>query len=95
MIDEYLGQRILRHQFGYDDFKDRFSNRFSVFTYFQNEYLYQYLRATLDAETRRDLEKNKEYLFSFPHFGLQLRPNGEMYEILMEAEFSPPQSEDT
>ena len=90
IIDEYLNERVLRNQMGYDDFRDRFSNNHSVFTYIQNQTFYPYLRSTLDYETRRDLEKNKEYLLSFPHFGMELKPNGEMYELLMEAEFVKP-----
>lgn len=90
IIDEYLNERVLRNQLGYNDFRDRFGNQHSVFTYIQNETFYPYLRSTLDYETRRDLEKNKAYLLSFPHFGMELKPNGEMYEVLMEGEFRKP-----
>ncbi|MEL6649269.1 MAG: DUF3352 domain-containing protein [Bacteroidota bacterium] len=87
LIDEYLQQNILRNKEDYDDFMDQFNSRYSIFTYMQMEPLYPYIRESLDTETARDLARNKQYLFSFPQFGLQVRPDGEMYEVLMEAQF--------
>ena len=87
MIDTYLNQDILREQEEYDNFTDHFDNKFSVFTYIQTEEAYQYLQSSLDYETKKDLAKNNEYLLSFPQIGLELKPDGSLYEAIFHAEF--------
>ena len=93
MIDTYLDQKILRENPDFAEFQDQFDNRFSVFTYIQTEEAYQYLQQSLDYETRKDLARNREYMLSFPQIGLELKPDGALYEAIFKAEFVHPETE--
>lgn len=81
MIEKYLDGETLGAQEGYQDFMKNFSNSSNVFNYVQMQYFYPYLYSTMDAESRRGMRKNRQYLFSFPHMGLQLYPKSGMYKM--------------
>jgi len=89
MIDRYLEDQVLARDEAFEDFQDEFSDQSNLFTYINNASFYSYLEATLDYEARRDLQKNREYLLSFPHIGLQLSPSGGMYQTRVQAAFRP------
>lgn len=89
MIDQYLEDRVLARDPAYPAFLDQFQSKSNLFTYINQASFYSYLAATLDAEARRDLQKNRNYLLSFPHIGLQLYPGGGMYQTSLRADFVP------
>ncbi len=93
LIDEFLAQRVLSEDEAYEDFKDHFERKSNVFTYFRMDNFYRYLSSTLDAESRRDLARNREYLLSFPQMGFQLYPGHGMYRMYLYGEFVPPEEE--
>ncbi|GAB4425472.1 MAG: DUF3352 domain-containing protein [Bacteroidia bacterium] len=90
MIDQYLDDRVLARDAGFDTFFDRFESSSNIFTYIRNEHFYSYLLATLDAEARKGLRENREYLLHFPHVGFQLYPGGGMYRTQLYGAFEPP-----
>ena len=91
MIDAYLAREVLEQDDAYNDFMDEFEKTSNVFTYLRTENLYRYLSSTLDAETRRDLGRNREYLMSFPQIGFQLYPGRGMYRMYLYGEFEAPE----
>ncbi|MEO0472150.1 MAG: DUF3352 domain-containing protein [Bacteroidota bacterium] len=91
MIDAYLAQDVLDQQESFEDFTGEFDRRFNVFTYINSQHFYGYLNSSLDAETSRDLRKNREYMLSFPQIGFQISPAAGMYEAKMKAEFVKPE----
>lgn len=91
MIDQYLARETLDQDDAYNEFMDEFESTSNVFTYFRTENLYRYLSSTLDAETRRDLARNREYLMSFPQIGFQLYPGRGMYRMYLYGEFVAPE----
>ncbi|MEO1448962.1 MAG: DUF3352 domain-containing protein [Bacteroidota bacterium] len=90
MIDQYLAQQTLQKNEAFADFLDRFDNKSNVYTYINNVQMYPYLRNTLDAEARRDLQKNQDYLLAFPQVGFQLSPGSGMYRAHLYGEFKKP-----
>jgi hypothetical protein len=91
VIEKYLNQETLSTDDDFQDFMDNFSGSSNVFNYIQMENFYGYLYNSLDAETRRDLRKNRQYVLSFPHIGFQLYPSDNMYKMDMYGAFEKPQ----
>ena len=87
LIDGVISDKVLRTDVPFQDFLDRFDNKSNIFTYINNQHLYSYIYATLDAESRVSLAKNKNYLMSFPRMGFQLSPTGNMYKTTFYSEF--------
>ncbi|MCI4671706.1 MAG: DUF3352 domain-containing protein [Bacteroidia bacterium] len=92
MIEMYLDGQTLSNQEDYQEFMGNFSSSSNVFNYVQMRYFYPYLYSTMDAESRRGLRKNRQYIFSFPHVGLQLYPKGGMYKMDLYGAFEKPGS---
>lgn len=90
MIDEYLEDGVLARKDAYKAFADEFESKSNVFTYMQNQYMYSYLASMMDYEARKDLQNNKDYLFSFPQVGLQMYPGSGMFRTHLIGEFRPP-----
>lgn len=87
LIESYLSGQTLNQDVPYDRYMDHFQRKSNIFTYTRNQYFYPYLGNTLDAAARRDLRANKNYLLSFPFFGMQIYPGGGMYEVNINADF--------
>lgn len=87
LIDGVINDKVLRTDEAFEDFQDRFDSKSNIFTYINNEHFYSYIYTTLDAETRRDLVKNKDYLLSFPRMGFQLTPSGDIFKSTFYSEF--------
>ncbi|MEO0899759.1 MAG: DUF3352 domain-containing protein [Bacteroidota bacterium] len=91
LIDSYLDNKTLVKQEDYTSFMSNFSPSSNVFNYVQTRYFYPYLYNSMDAKTKRDIRKNRNYLFSFPHIGLQLYPKGGMYKMDLYSSFAKPE----
>lgn len=87
LIDGVINDKVLRTDEAFENFQDRFDSKSNIFTYINNEHFYSYIYTTLDAETRRDLVKNKDYLLSFPRMGFQLTPSGDIFKSTFYSEF--------
>lgn len=89
LIDQYLNQNTLEYSEEYTDFMDNFEPRSNMFIYANNEYLLNFMRESLDYESRVELNKNMEYVLAFPRMGLQMRPSKGMYQTYLYTEFEP------
>jgi hypothetical protein len=89
LIDSYLEQQVLARQPEYQEFAENFSSSSNLFTYLRTEYLYGYLNQSLDFENRKSLQKNREYLLSFPQAGFQVSAAGGHFRTYFRGRFSP------
>lgn len=87
LIDGVISDKVLRTDEPFQEFWDRFDSKSNLFTYINNEHFYRYIYTTLDAEARRGLVKNKDYLLSFPRMGFQLSPTRDVYKTSFYSEF--------
>ncbi len=92
LIEKYLNGETLGNDRKYRDFMKNFSSSSNIFNYIQMDYCYGYIYNTMNAEGKRDIRKNRNYLFSFPQIGLQLYPSGGMYKMDLYGEFEKPGS---
>lgn len=89
LIDQYLGQNTLEYTDYYTDFMDNFESRSNLFIYANNKNLLNFMRESLDYESRVELNKNMDYVLAFPQFGIQMRPAKGMYQTYLYTEFEP------
>lgn len=90
LIDTYLSQEVLRNSDEYADFIRNFDSQSNIFTYLNNQHLFNYILSTLDPEARKDFRTKEMYVKSFPHVGFQVVPAYGMYKTYMMADFVPP-----
>ncbi len=89
LIDNYLNEKVLNQKQDFSAFFRNFEATSSVFTYFQNEYFYDYVFHSLDSESRNTLSKNQKAVRSFSHIGLQVTPHGEMLQNTLYTKILP------
>ncbi|MEZ4829594.1 MAG: DUF3352 domain-containing protein [Bacteroidia bacterium] len=89
VIDQYLAENVLARDEHYEKFSSNFSSSSSVFTYINNERFLNYYMSTLDAAAKKDMQKNQDYVTSFPQLGFQLSPSGDIYEAYLYTGFVP------
>jgi len=83
VIESYLSQETLGEKDEFQNFYDNFESKANIFTYFQTELLFNYIKTNLDAEASQDLENDKPYVLSFPHLGFQMYPGEGMYKTYL------------
>lgn len=86
MIDEYLEDRLLEKDEAYQTFLRNFSSESNIFMYMRNEYAYDYIRSSLDSETKLSLDKNQISFRSFSDIGLQIYPESGMLRNKIRAD---------
>lgn len=95
LIEAYVQKKTLNNKEAYKDFRSSFDSKSNMFTYIQTDHFYQYLRQDLDREAKINLDKNKDYLLSFPQIGMQLSPSSNMYEVFLLGDFVEKLEEET
>ncbi len=91
LIDQYLNQNTLEYSKEYTKFMDNFEPRSNLFIYANNQHLLNFLRESMDYESRVELNRNMNYLLAFPQLGLQMRPSKGMYQTYLYTQFEPEQ----
>lgn len=87
IIDASLADEALYGEENYRRVSRKFNDRSNYFIYANTRSLYPHLPSLLDAESARDLRKNKNYILSFPYMGMQLTSDDERFDAEIYLEF--------
>ncbi|MEI9921553.1 MAG: DUF3352 domain-containing protein [Bacteroidota bacterium] len=87
MIDDYLDRKTLNRSDEFKTFRKRFDDDGSVFIYVNMPVMFNTMKKMVDAETRKDMESNKDYITCFRHIGFQMVPEGGKFMTLMAEQF--------
>ncbi len=87
MIDDYLDKKTLDRSDEFRTFRRRFDDMGSVFIYVNTPVMFNNMKRMVDAETKKSMDKNKDYITCFRHIGFQLVPEGGKFMTLMGEQF--------
>ncbi len=80
IIDDALEGETLATSKEFRDFDDQFESESSVFVYSNVPLFFDNMYALADADTKKKMHKNKDFIICFPQFGLQLTPEDDLFE---------------
>jgi hypothetical protein len=89
LIDDYLSANTLSNSIDYYNFNKLFSNKTSMFTYFEPPVLYHNMKAFLSPESWSNLKKNKKYFTCFNQAGISADLSGELLHFTLKAKYQP------
>lgn len=87
MIDDYLDKKTLARSDEFKQFRNKFEDESSVFIYVNTPVLFNTMKSMADAQTRKSMESNKDYINCFRHIGFQMVPEGGKFMTLMTEQF--------
>ncbi len=74
------------------EFNDQFDEASSIFGYINTPYIYNDLISLSDTQTRKSIQKNKEYITSFSQMGFQLISKGTFFENYITIAYEDPKT---
>jgi hypothetical protein len=89
MIDDYLDKKTLDRSEEFRAFRRRFDEYGSVYIYVNTPVMFNTVKKMVDAGTKADMDRNKDYITCFRHIGFQMVPEGGKFMTLMAEEFFP------
>jgi hypothetical protein len=87
MIDDYLDKKTLDRSDEFRAFRRKFEDLGSVYIYVNMPVMFTTMKKMVDAPTRADMDRNKNYITCFRHIGFQMVPEGGKFMTLMAEEF--------
>lgn len=87
MIDDYLDKKTLDRTDEFRTFRKRFEDYGSVYVYVNTPVMFNTVKKMVDAQTRSDMDRNKNYITCFRHIGFQMVPEGGKFKTLMAEQF--------
>ena len=87
MIDDYLDKKTLDRSDEFRAFRRRFEDHGSVYIYVNMPVMFNTAKKMVDAETKADMDRNKNYITCFRHIGFQMVPEGGKFMTLMAEQF--------
>ncbi len=87
IIDDYNSGSTLANSVEFFNFSKNFSNKSSVFLYIQTPLLLSNLKEFVGPGTWLNLQKNKEYIISFPRIGFQVNNADDLFKLDIAAQF--------
>ncbi len=87
IIDDYNSGSTLANSVEFFNFSKNFSNKSSVFLYMQTPLLLSNLKEFVGPGTWLNLQKNKEYIISFPRIGFQVNNADDLFKLDIAAQF--------
>nr|WP_297786828.1 DUF3352 domain-containing protein [uncultured Allomuricauda sp.] len=80
IIDKVSEGDILATSKEFKNFDEKFDRESTVFVYSNVPLLFDNMYALADAPTKQKMRKNKDFIICFPHVGLQLTPEDDLFE---------------
>ena len=80
IIDGFAKQSLLANLSDYKSFTRNFSRKSNALILVNTSKFLQSLQSILNASTWAELQKNKEYIVSFPYLGFQLEKDGSLFK---------------
>ena len=90
MIDGFEDKQTLNKKTEFYKFFDEFDRKSNYYIYMNTENMYPQLQELTDAETRKDLRDNEDYIKCFQQVGLQLKSDGKRYDSRLRLDFKNP-----
>jgi hypothetical protein len=87
IIDDYSSGSTLANSVEFYNFSKNFSNKSSVFLYIQTPLLLTNLKEFVGPKTWLSLQKNKEYITSFPQIGFQVNNADDLFKLDFAAQY--------
>jgi hypothetical protein len=87
IIDDYKSGNTLANSVEFYNFSKNFSNKSSVFIYIQTPLLLTNLKEFVGPKTWLNLQKNKEYITSFPQIGFQVNNADDLFKLDFAAQY--------
>ena len=87
MIDDYLDKKTLDRSEEFRTFRRRFEDHGSVYIYVNMPVMFNTMKRMVDAPTKADMDRNKDYITCFRHTGFQMVPEGGRFMTLMAEQF--------
>lgn len=87
IIDQYAAQQTLASDKAFLAFFEHFNSHTSVFAYINMPAFYPVLMQKMKPEKQKIFAQNKDDLLRFPHWGLQMLPEGKLYQTQIHADF--------
>ena len=87
IIDDYKSGSTLANSVEFYNFSKNFSNKSSVFLYIQTPLLLSNLKEFVGTKTWLNLQKNKEYITSFPQIGFQVNNADDLFKLDFAAQY--------
>ncbi len=87
IIDDYKSGSTLANSVEFYNFSKNFSKKSSVFLYIQTPLFLSNLEEYLGTRTWMNLEKNKEYITSFPQIGFQVDNADDLFKLDLAAQY--------
>lgn len=85
MIKSHVEETTLDYSQSFTKFNKRFNDQAPIFAYVNTPVLYETLLSYADYEMKQSLQKNKNYLTSFPQIGVELNTKEAGFESQMKA----------
>ncbi len=93
IIDDHLNKATLANSVGYYNFKKNFSDKSSLYLYFEPPVLYYNLKAFVNPETWKKISENKSYITCFNQGGAQINQMDDMIHLQLKMQYQPDLSE--
>ncbi|MAJ32829.1 MAG: hypothetical protein CMC18_09350 [Flavobacteriaceae bacterium] len=87
MIKSHVEETTLDYSQSFTKFNKRFNDQVPIFAYVNTPVLYETLLSYADYEMKQSLQKNKNYLTSFPQIGVELNTKEAGFESQMKASY--------
>jgi len=87
IIDDYKTGSTLANSVEFHNFSKNFSNKSSVFIYIQTSLLLSNLKEIVGPKTWLNLQKNKDYITSFPQIGFQVSNADDLFKLDFAAQY--------
>ncbi len=87
IIDDYKSGSTLANSVEFYNFSKNFSKKSSVFIYIQTPLLLTNLKEFVGPKTWLNLQKNKEYITSFPQIGFQVNNADDLFKLDFAAQY--------
>lgn len=91
IITSYINDQTLANFESFEDFDNNFDSQSSVFAYINAPYLYNSAYNFLDANTRKELQVNKDYFICFSQIGIQLQSEDDFFETKLVVDYEDPE----
>ena len=92
IIDGFVKQTLLAGLPDYKSFTKNFSRKSNVLMLVNTNQFLQSLQGTVTPSTWAELQKNREYIVSFPYFGFQLEKDGSLFKTRLYITFKNSES---
>ena len=90
IINNKLNNNTLASSDKFNEFNDLFEEESNFFTYINTPYIFEELLSFTDYETKKQLQKNKDYMISFSQLGLQLTSENTYFESYLAVSHQDP-----